>query len=76
MHPMIYDNLLYTMSLRPKKKHMKKLVKFLIDHENSQNITPELINNLIDFGIENKYPIVLGKFVRDLIVQKDAAIHK
>jgi hypothetical protein len=29
MHPMIYKNLLQTLTVRPKKKHFKKVVEYI-----------------------------------------------
>jgi hypothetical protein len=72
IHPLIYKNLLETMTLKPKKKHFKKLVEYIRKFEKDPK--PQVLAQLINVGIEHQYPITLGKAIRDMIVQEDFRI--
>ena len=51
LHPVLYDNLIETLTLHPKKKHYKKLINFIINEEKVENVSSELIHKMIKFGI-------------------------
>ena len=66
IHPLIYKNLLETLTLKPKKKHFKKLIEFI--RKNEKDVKPQLLDQLINVGIDHQYPVTLGKSIRDFIV--------
>lgn len=68
MHPMIYKNLLQTLTVRPKKKHFKKVVEYIQKMEEISEVRPQLLDQIINIGIDHKYPITMGKIMRDLII--------
>ena len=70
---MIYKNLLETLTLKPKKKHFKKLIEYI--RKNEKDVKPQLLDQLINVGIDHEYPVTLGKSIRDFIVQEDYKIH-
>lgn len=74
IHPLIYKNLLETLTLKPKKKHFKKLIEYIRKHE--KDVKPQLLDQLINVGIDHQYPVTLGKSIRDFIVQEDYKIHQ
>ena len=76
MHPEVYNSLLTTLSLNPKKKHFKKIVEYVRLHEPVEEVSQVLLNHIIQIGIDHQYPITLGQTVRDLIVQGDYNIHR
>ena len=39
-------------------------------------MSPVLIDQIIQVGINNQYPLTLGQLVRDMIVDGDYSIHK
>lgn len=73
IHPLIYKNLLETLTLKPKKKHFKKLIEYI--RKNEKDVKPQLLDQLINVGIDHQYPVTLGKSIRDFIVQEDYKIH-
>lgn len=56
----VYTSLLQTVAVLPKKKHFKKIVNYMLKHENVENIPNHVINQIIDVGIANQYPMTLG----------------
>jgi hypothetical protein len=56
----VYTSLLQTVAVLPKKKHFKKIVNYMLKHENVENIPSHVINQIIDVGIANQYPMTLG----------------
>jgi len=59
--PMVYRSLLETIALYPKKKHYKKVTQHLIHYEDKENVTGDLMRILIQVGIDQEYPILLGQ---------------
>lgn len=51
--PQVYRSLLETMALYPKKKHYKKLMQHVIQYEDKNNISAELMKLLIGIGIDH-----------------------
>jgi len=47
-----YKSLLETLVLHPKKKHFKKVVTHLINHEPKELVDAHLINMIIKIGID------------------------
>ena len=76
IHPLIYKSLLQTMTVRPKKKHFKKIVEYIQKIEKIEEVRPQLLDHVINVGIDHKYPVTLGKIIRDLIIQGDYNIHQ
>ena len=74
IHPLIYRNLLETLTLKPKKKHFKKLIEYIRKHE--KDVKPQLLDQVIRVGIDHQYPVTLGKAIRDFIVQEDYKINQ
>mmetsp|Transcript_4313 Transcript_4313/g.7289 ORF Transcript_4313/g.7289 Transcript_4313/m.7289 type:complete len:464 (-) Transcript_4313:184-1575(-) len=72
----IYHSLLETLTVRPKKKHYKKLVEYLLKHEKEENVSPMVLDHLTQVAINLNYPLTIGKYMRDFIVQRDFFIHK
>jgi hypothetical protein len=62
-----YKSLLETLVLNPKKKHFKKVVAHMIEFEEINNVDPELINLMVKIGIEEKYPVFLGKTLKHFL---------
>ena len=48
---MIYKNLLETLTLKPKKKHFKKLIEYI--RKNEKDVKPQLLDQLINVGIDH-----------------------
>lgn len=76
LHPDVYRSLLETLTMRPSKKHFKKLIEYVRKFEKKEDISPLMIDHIVGVGIDQRYPVTLGKFVRDIIVQEDYNIHK
>lgn len=76
MHPDVYRSLFETLTMRPNKKHYKKIVAYIRKFEDRETVSPLLIDQMVSVGMELKYPVTLGQLVRDLIVQEDYKIHK
>lgn len=72
----VYESLLRTLTVRPKKKHFKKVVDYMRKYEPVDRVPPHLIDQVISVGINNKYPVTLGQYVRDFIIDGDYNIHK
>ena len=47
MHGEIYNSLLMTLSLNPKKKHYKKIVEYLRVHEPVEEVSQVLLDHII-----------------------------
>jgi hypothetical protein len=59
--------LLETLSLRPKKKHFKKVVNHMIEFEDKNNVDYELMNHIIRIGVQEKWPVTLGRVMKHFI---------
>ena len=59
-----YKSLLETLVLDPKKKHLKKVIAHLSEFEDKTKVDPSLINLIIKIGIEQNYPVLLGKTMK------------
>lgn len=70
-----YKSLLETLVLDPKKKHLKKVVAHLSQFEPKDKVDPQLITLIVKIGIEQKYPVLLGKAMK-FFMQNDYAIPK
>jgi hypothetical protein len=55
-----YKSLLETLVLYPKKKHFKKVLAYLKEFEKKEILNDELINLIVQIGIDQKYPVLLG----------------
>ena len=53
LHPDVYRSLLETMTMRPNKKHYKKIIEYLRKHEKREDISPLLIDHIVSVGINN-----------------------
>lgn len=76
MHPDVYRSLLETLTMRPNKKHFKKIVAYIRQCEKKEDVDPMLIDQIVSIGIDQRYPVTLGQLVRDFIAQEDYNIHK
>lgn len=76
LHPDVYRSLLETLTMRPNKKHFKKITAYIRKFEKKEDVTPVLIDQLVGVGIDQRYPITLGRLIRDFIVQEDYQMHK
>lgn len=47
----IYRSLLQTLAVRPKKKHFKKIVAYIREHEPIERVSPQLLDQLVNIGI-------------------------
>lgn len=70
-----YKSLLETLVLDPKKKHLKKVIAYLCEIEPRDKVDPHLINLIVKIGIEQKYPVLLGKTMK-YFMQNDYNIPK
>lgn len=70
-----YKSLLETLVLDPKKKHLKKVIAHLSEFEQKDKVDAHLINLIVKIGIEQKYPVLLGKAMK-FFMQNDYAIPK
>lgn len=62
-----YRSLLETLTLKPKKKHFKKIVEHLKEYEDKSMVDPELINLIIKVGINEKWPVQLGRAMKHFL---------
>jgi hypothetical protein len=60
--------------LDPKKKHLKKVIAHMSEFENKEKVDPHLINLIVKIGIEQKYPVLLGKTMK-FFMQNDYKIN-
>ncbi len=70
-----YKSLLETLVLDPKKKHLKKVIAHLSEFEPKEKVDPYLIDLIVKIGIEQKYPVLLGKTMK-FFMQNDYPIPK
>lgn len=63
----VYQSLLETLALKPKKKHYKKLIQHIIDFKAKDKVEPKLIDMLIRVGIDQRYPTLLGHTMKFLL---------
>lgn len=59
-----YKSLLETLVLEPKKKHLKKVIAHLSEFEEKENVDPYLISLMVKIGIEQQYPVLLGRTMK------------
>lgn len=62
-----YKSLLQTVSLHPKKKHLKKIIQHLQQCVEPKDVDPELIDMIVTIGIDSQYPILLGHKMKHYI---------
>ncbi len=62
-----YRSMLETATLYPKKKHFKKILTYIQKFEEIETFDPQLFKLIIDIGIQQKYPVLLGKSVKHFI---------
>ena len=70
-----YRSLLETLVLEPKKKHFKKVLAHIIEHEPKDKVDPVLISLIVRIGIDQKYPVLLGKTMKHFM-QNDYRVPK
>jgi len=49
----VYQNMLQTLNVRPKKKHFKKILAYIRKFESVDKVKPVLIDQIIQVGINN-----------------------
>lgn len=76
LSPQVYESLLHTNIVRPKKKHFKKIIQYMRQFEDASRMTPEIVDLVVKIGINHQYPVTLGKYMRDIIVHDDYKIDK
>lgn len=64
-----YRSLLETLTINPKKKHFKKIVQHMLQFENKEVIDEDLIALLIRIGINQKWPVTLGRVVKQILTE-------
>ena len=62
-----YRSLLETLVLDPKKKHLKKVIAHMSEFEKKEKVDGSLISLIVKIGIEQKYPVLLGKTMKFLM---------
>lgn len=62
-----YKSMCETMTLRPKKKNLKKLIEYIDTVESKENMDKEVIDRIVHICIDQKYPVLLGKTVKNWI---------
>ena len=67
MPKQVYESLLQSSALNPKKKHYKKIVQYLVLNEKAEDVDPDLIDLLTFIGIDQKYPVLLGTTMKYLV---------
>jgi hypothetical protein len=60
--------------MKPTKKHFKKVVAYIRRFTEPNDISPKIIDQIINIGIEMQLPNTLGQLVRDMIIQDDCKI--
>jgi uncharacterized protein YeeX (DUF496 family) len=63
----VYQSLLETMVLYPKKKHFKKLIQHLIRFNQKDQVAPELLTLICNIGIDHEYPVLMGQTMKYLL---------
>lgn len=58
-----------TLTINPKKKHFKKIVQHMLQYENKDVIDEDLIALFIRIGINQKWPVTLGRVVKQLLTE-------
>lgn len=51
LHEDVYKSLFETLTMRPKKKHFKKVTEYLRKHEDVKTMKPQLLDQMIEVGI-------------------------
>jgi PHD/YefM family antitoxin component YafN of YafNO toxin-antitoxin module len=62
-----YKSICETMTLRPKKKNLKRLIQYIDTVESKETMDKEVIDRLVHICIDQRYPILLGKTVKNWI---------
>lgn len=62
-----YMSLLHSVALRPKKKHYKKIIQYMVLNESPAELDSDLINLVTEIGIDQKYPVLLGSTIKYLL---------
>ena len=60
----VYESLLETMILYPKKKHFKKVIQHIIRFNDKENISGDLLSLITNIGIDHQYPILMGQTMK------------
>lgn len=71
----LYRSLLETSAIMPKKKHFKRIIAYIAKAENPADIDPEIIDMIVDIGIANQWPILIGSTIK-FMVSNDFAVSK
>lgn len=69
----LYRSLLETAALQPKKKHFKRILAYMIKAENPEDVDPAIIDLIVEIGIANKWPILIGSTLK-FFVSNDFAV--
>lgn len=59
-----YISLLETMALKPKKKHLKKIVQHIIRTKKPEDVDTEVIDMITFVAIDQKYPVLIGNTLK------------
>ena len=51
--PQVYESLLNTNIIRPKKKHFKKIIQYMRTVEDASQVSPKLIDLVVKIGINH-----------------------
>lgn len=76
LHEDVFRSLLETVTMKPKKKHYKKIIAYLTEKEDPKALSPELLSQMVTVGIELGLPETVAKMMRDLIIREDVAMPK
>ena len=71
----IYKSLIETVALKPNKRHYKRIIEHILTYQEKDKFDPELLDMLIFVGIQEKYPLTLGKTVKYML-QNDYKVNK
>ena len=52
LHPDVYRSLLETLTMRPSKKHFKKVIEYVRKFEKKEDISPLMIDHIVSVGID------------------------
>ena len=59
-----YVSLLQSVGLKPKKKHFKKMLQYIVLNESAESFPSDLIDMITLVGIDHKYPVLLGSTMK------------
>lgn len=63
----VYESLLGTLVLYPKKKHLRKVCEHLARYGNPETTSAEIPRMISFIGVSNKLPVLLGTTFKQLI---------